>query len=665
MDGSVVEGISTSLQTCPPDTQAFMALGDLPNSPSISHLHVNDLGLTPPPGSPLQQPTDVLRNFPQGEKHESSDGTPMRTTDGLAMQDGLDPSTGIGHDGLGQKQGHTLSSWGTEGSGHANQHVEKQSTASDMPMSTADESTTSKQEILPETDHNAIDANKAFFFDQVFDSEAVFRELDAVFASRKRSGEDAFPGEFDFWTQPVKKRSVDPTTNELCTTPDETPSLSSADSIARLEQGDSFPHTPAGTDPAKSPDQLFNSLDTLFEDPDFDMPLETPDSFPFDMEPTSFFDQPPDQEQLAPNPVSCPNTGEQVPEPAENMDVAPGPGPAQPCLSDITKERFSLDSQDVIASTSREALQRIYQEPEYTSPYPAYGGPLGYFPSAPSVHVRCIEVGDDRTNYRVSCLKHKVQHLTCERNKYRNAWHEWSTLDQKTGKTKEQMLREENATLKRVSSQHQNRAEQYKKEIIEWKNKMRELGMTYNNLLYEIHVQRQMPAVTPIPAGYKPPTARGPPPAAVTPSASGPRLVPHGAPAPDASAARGHQQQPQQPCATATLASRPANRESRPQPVTIDLTEDTTEQSPAPAPEPSPEEKRQRIEMLQSLRNKKYGWLNETESTGYSGARRPDGVAPVSISHRDQPNGEAAGQGNSGDTDDELARAMEEELAQA
>ncbi|KAI9039463.1 uncharacterized protein KD926_009337 [Aspergillus affinis] len=661
MDGSVVEGISTSLQTCPPDPQAFMPLGDLPNSPSFSHLHVNDLGLTPPPGSPLQQPTDVLQKFPQGENHGSSDGNPMRSKDGLVIQDGLDQSKGIVHDGLGQKQGHSFATGDTDGSGHVN---EKSSTASDIPFSIAEASAIATQDISSEADHNAIDVNTEFY-DNLFDSDSVLRELDAVFASRKRSGEDAFPGEFDFWAQPVKKQSVSPTTNEQCTTPDETPSLSSTDSIARLEQGDSYPHTPAGTETAKSPGPFFESLDTLFEDPNFDIPLENPDNFPFNLESPSFFDQPAEEVQPATQSTSHPNTDDNIPKPAENVDVEPGP--AQACLSDITKERFSLDPQDIIANTSREVLQRVYKEPEYSSPYPAYGGPLGYFPSAPNAHVRCIEVADDRANYRLSSLKDKVQHLTWERNKYRNAWYEWTTLDQKTGKTKEQLLREENATLKRVSSQHQNRAEQYKKEIVEWKNKMRELGITHNNLLYEINVRRQMPAVTPIPAGYKPPTTRGPPP--VTPSASGLlSLVPHAASTPDASAARGHHQQAQPSCATTTLASRPAPRESRPPPVTIDLTEDTTEQSPAPPPELSPEQQRRRIEMLQSMRNKKYGWLNETDPAGHSGLQRLNGgTPPASITHRDHPpHAEPAGPGNGGDTtDDELARAMEEELAQA
>ncbi|KAK1150276.1 hypothetical protein N8T08_000178 [Aspergillus melleus] len=588
----------------------------------------------------------------------------MRSTDGLVMQDDLDQSKGIVHDGPGQKQGDSLSAGDTDGSGHAS---EKSSTASDIPFSTAEKSAIATQDIPSEADPNAIDVNKEFY-DHLFDSDSVLRELDAVFASRKRSGEDAFLGEFDIWAQPVKKRSVDPTTNEQCTTPDETPSLSSADSIARLEQGDSYPHTPAGTETAKSPGPFFESLDTLFEDPNFEIPLDNPDNFPFDLESPSLFDQPVAEEQPAVHSTNHPNTDlnidDTIPEPVEKVDVAPGP--AQACLSDLTKERFSLDPQDIIASTTREVLQRIYQEPQYTSPYPAYGGPLGYFPSAPNVHVRCIEVGDDRTNYRLSSLKDKIQHLTWERNKYRNAWYEWTTLDQRTGKTKEQLLREENATLRRVSSQHQNRADQYKKEIVEWKNQMRQLGITHNNLLYEIHVQRQMPAVTPIPAGYKPPTTRGPPP--VTPSVPRPLgLVPHAASTPDATAARGHHQQTQPSCATATLASRPVPRESRPPPVTIDLTEDTTEQSPAAPPEPSPEQQRRRIEMLQSLRNKKYGWLNETDPAGYSGAQRPDGATPVSITHRDHPpNAEAAGLANSGDTtDDELARAMEEELAQA
>ncbi|OGM44142.1 hypothetical protein ABOM_007013 [Aspergillus bombycis] len=610
MDGSVVEGISTSLQTCPPDLQGLYALEDLPSPPYVHHLHVNDLGLTPPPGSQPQQPVDAQVPS-QEENHSLPDGSEQGayTGDQLPGDQKIKASAaGIG--------------------------------SSKLPV----------QDVDPVGFAGSTDTVQALFDDPLFDSEAVLRELDAAFASRKRAGDEAFP-ELDLWGPPEKRRLVESQQDHSVPSPGETPSLSSPDSSHQPEQGGTAPHTP-GLERLQSPNPLFDSLDALFEDPDFNVPLIPDDELPPD-----FGLEPP----LA--------QGDQL-----SLELPVHSISKEPSVSLLTKDRFSLESSDLASNISREILQRIHQEPEYTSPYPQYGGPLGYLPSAPNLHVKYIEVADDRMSYRVSSLKEKVYTLTCERNKYKSAWFEWTTIDPVTGKTREQLLREENAMLRRVSSQHQNRVEQYKREATEWKNRLHDLGTIYNNLLYEIHVQKQVPAVAPIPDSYKPPRtsqARGHPLTPnshpVTPAPSGDMqharqgsqpLPPQGIP-PDASGVH----ESQQPASSAI------ERESTP--VTIDLTDEMANK-PAPS-EPPTEGGQRRMEMLQSLRNKKYGWL-ETGQTGHdfrtlsSQSPRPqqDTSTLVERSHSDPPDHTAAQNGPiDDDDDDELARAMEAELAEA
>ena len=624
MDGSVVEGISTSLQTCPPDLQGLYALEDLPSPPYIHHLHVNDLGLTPPPGSQPQKPVDAQV--------------------------------------LAQEEDHSLPDGGDQGAYTSNQSSRDQKTK--PSVGDIGSSKSPVQDVDPVGFTGSTGTVQALF-DPLFDSEAVLRELDAAFASRKRAGDEAFP-ELDMWGPPEKRRLVELQQDHYVPSPGETPSLSSPNSSHQPEQGGTAPHTP-GIERLPSPNPLFDSLDALFEDPGFNIPL-IPDN---ELSPDFELEPPLAQGDQISHEPSNHEPADSIENDQHPLELHADSMPKEPSVSDLTKDRFSLDSSDLASNTSREILQRIHQEPEYTSPYPEYGGPLGYLPSAPNIHVRYIEVAEDRMNYRLSSLKDRVYHLTCERNKYKNAWFQWTTIDPVTGKTREQLLREENAMLRRVSSQHQNRVEQYKREAAEWKNRLHELGTIYNNLLYEIHVQKQVPAVAPIPDSYKPPRAsqaRGQPLTPnshpVTPAPSGDMqhvrqgsqsLPPQGMPL---GASGIHENQQSTSSATEHGSTS----------VTIDLT-DEMENKSAP-PEPATEGDQRRMEMLQSLRNKRYGWL-EAGQTGHdfrtssSQSPRPqqDTGTLVERSHNDPPDHTAAQTGPI--DDDELARAMEAELAEA
>ncbi|GFN19217.1 uncharacterized protein AtWU_09020 [Aspergillus tubingensis] len=626
MNGSMAEGISTSFQTCPPDPHGLHDLEGLPSPPSLP-LHVNDLGLTPPPGSQLQLST-------KSSQHEERK-LPTRDVNATS-ETPADPRHCT------QPLGNT----------HKDHNDEKQVEVNDAPseeQSPADKVVESRQSWADTTtcspqleiDFSAFDdSNNATeeLYDPLFDSELVLQEIDAVL-QRKRNGDEAFPEDCVSWDQSRKRQATEMSQYSTTESPDKTPSLLSLDS-GQPEQGGTGPHTPSDVEKQQS-DAVFDSIDLLFEDPSGDFPLDIPDgdvSFNFD--------------------IQGAGNGEGGKEDMSATFSVFDQSFDLPSVSEITKERFSLDHQDIFDSTNREALQRVFAEPEYVSPYPLYGGPLGYMPSAPNIHVRCIEVSDDRTNLRLATLRNKVQQLTLERNKYKQEWalaSDLTAMDPATGKTKQQTLLEQNAMLRRVCSRHQQRVEQYKQEAIEWKNKLHDLGTIYNNLLYEIQVQKQMPAVAPIPTGYKPPRAR---------QASS-----------NATSLQPSTSQPQ------SMASTP--NASVGEPITIDLTEETGDDGSAAAnPTPEEQEERQRrVEMLQSLRNKKYSWLGDADGDvgnqnlriSVTPAPRQGSLKPAGGPHdseRSRDNHvpargpcEIASDDRVEEDDDELARMMEQELA--
>ncbi|GLA63585.1 hypothetical protein AtubIFM54640_004738 [Aspergillus tubingensis] len=622
----MAEGISTSFQTCPPDPHGLHDLEGLPSPPSLP-LHVNDLGLTPPPGSQLQLST-------KSSQHEERK-LPTRDVNATS-ETPADPRHCT------QPLGNT----------HKDHNDEKQVEVNDAPseeQSPADKVVESRQSWADTTtcspqleiDFSAFDdSNNATeeLYDPLFDSELVLQEIDAVL-QRKRNGDEAFPEDCVSWDQSRKRQATEMSQYSTTESPDKTPSLLSLDS-GQPEQGGTGPHTPSDVEKQQS-DAVFDSIDLLFEDPSGDFPLDIPDgdvSFNFD--------------------IQGAGNGEGGKEDMSATFSVFDQSFDLPSVSEITKERFSLDHQDIFDSTNREALQRVFAEPEYVSPYPLYGGPLGYMPSAPNIHVRCIEVSDDRTNLRLATLRNKVQQLTLERNKYKQEWalaSDLTAMDPATGKTKQQTLLEQNAMLRRVCSRHQQRVEQYKQEAIEWKNKLHDLGTIYNNLLYEIQVQKQMPAVAPIPTGYKPPRAR---------QASS-----------NATSLQPSTSQPQ------SMASTP--NASVGEPITIDLTEETGDDGSAAAnPTPEEQEERQRrVEMLQSLRNKKYSWLGDADGDvgnqnlriSVTPAPRQGSLKPAGGPHdseRSRDNHvpargpcEIASDDRVEEDDDELARMMEQELA--
>ncbi|OJJ74022.1 hypothetical protein ASPBRDRAFT_194910 [Aspergillus brasiliensis CBS 101740] len=633
----MAEGISTSFQTCPPDPHGFHDLEGLPSSPSLSHLHVNDLGLTPPPGSQLQLSTKSSQHEERSSPTRDVNTTSENPTDPQNCTQQLGNTRNSHSDGKQEEVGCASS--------EEQPPVDSELVGPRQPW--IDIATRSPQleiafSAFDDSNHTAED-----LYDPLFDSELVLQEIDAVLQPRKRDGDEAFPEECTSWDQPRKRQVTEISQDLTIEPPDKTPSLSSLDS-GQPEQGGTGPHTPSDVEKQLSTGAVFDPIDLLFEDPSGDISLDIPDSeFPFSFDLQGEGNREGGKEDMAAN---C----SMFDQPFGLADHV------LPPVSEITKERFSLDHQEIVDSTNREALQRVFAEPEYVSPYPVYGGPLGYMPSAPNIHVRCIEVSDDRTNLRLATLRNKVQQLTLERNKYKQEWalaSDMTAVDPATGKTKQQTLLEQNAMLRRVCSRHQQRVEQYKQETIEWKNKLHDLGTIYNNLLYDIH-QKQMPAVAPIPNGYKPPRARqaNSSAASLPPSTSHPQSI------------------------TSTPNAYAGNSE---EPITIDLTEETGDDVSAAA-NPTPEEQEEsqrRAGMLQSLRNKKYSWLggpdgdvgNQNLRLSVTPASRQGSLKPAGGPHdseRSRDNHvpardpcEIASDDRLDNNDDDLARMMEQELA--
>lgn len=682
MEGSVVEGISTSLPTCPLfsqpyDPQSLFAPEDLPTPPSYHDMHVNDLGLTPPPGSQLLQHTNVTRPNPLHDEHGSSNEDVRISMAGQPAGSNRDGQTtgsrkGTPDDPSLLRQGH--SSNNEIGPSFPDSPAASPVRSIEVATNAAAQ-TRPPQPLSSNVTPNADD----LLYDPLFGPDFVLPNFDANSSSLKRTADEALADDFQVWHRPEKRLMPDSLQRSSAPSLDATPSLSSPDTI-QLDHFETVPNTPGGIADSQLPAPPFDPFDPLFEDPAFHIPPDLsgieyssenrPAPHSADAEPSyDAFRRPSFNVQVqAADPVTFDHETEGVSLPT----------------SELTKRQFSLDTQDVLANADRETLQRVDHVPKYTSPYPMYHGPLGYLPSAPGIHVKCIQIANDQVNARFSHLKYKVQQLKYERDKYRDTWSKWTALEASTGKSRAQILEEENATLRRVSTQHQRRAEQYKQEIEVWKGRLHDLSVIYNNLLYEIQVQKRMPAVAPIPHGYRP---RYPPQAASHPQSVAPGQqfastpytpVHHRNPPPSNSPPSG---------ITTGSAQHPAPAEPQPGTVTIDLTDEAPNITPNPASIAPSKPTQESGELLQSLQKKKYNWL-ETAKSGsaqpavaragprpplrFASAPRVSQQPPAPRSSSNQPPSipppeiQAASSTNHDDevnVEDDLLHEMEEELA--
>ncbi|GIJ84063.1 hypothetical protein Asppvi_002896 [Aspergillus pseudoviridinutans] len=713
MEGSVVEGISTSLPTCPLfsqpyDPQSLFAPEDLPTPPSYHDMHVNDLGLTPPPGSQLLQPTNVTRPRSLLDEHGSSDEDARISMTGQPA--GSNPNDQTRGPRKGTPDGPSLLRQESSGSQAAS------------PVASIESSTNStSQTRLPQPLTSNITPNADdLLYDPLFGPDFVMANFDANSSSLKRTADEALADDFQLWHRPEKRLMPDSLQSSSAPSLDATPSLSSPDTI-QLDHFETLPNTPGGIAESQIPAPPFDPFDPLFEDPAFHIPPDLSGiEYSSEKRPTlhSANAESPYDGSRRPSLNSRGNVHMQAADKVTFDHEAVG---VSLPISELTKRQFSLDTQDVLANADREALQRVDREPKYTSPYPVYQGPLGYLPSAPGIHVKCIQIANDQINARFSHLKYKVQHLKYERDKYRDAWSKWTALEASTGKSRAQILEEENATLRRVSTQHQRRAEQYKQEIEVWKGRLHDLSVIYNNLLYEIQVQKRMPSVAPIPRGYRP---RYAPQAATHPQsvapgqqlASSPALPLSEHPMPGPASSPNNVPVPAQPLATSVFhapstpytplphqnpphnnsqrsgittrsVQHPAPAEPQPETVTIDLTDEAPNVTPDPASIAPSKPTQGTGELLQSLQKKKYNWLERAKSgsaqptvaragprpplrsesvpraSQQSPAPRPSSNQPPTVPPPEMHAASSTNHNDQMDVEDELLHEMEEELA--
>ncbi|OJJ49603.1 hypothetical protein ASPZODRAFT_138984 [Penicilliopsis zonata CBS 506.65] len=662
MDSSMVEGISTSPKHCSPKSPSFPLPGhsvpvDSSSSVMPSFLLVNDLGLTPSPGSQLQQRDDSVQESSRAEGPQHSQvsaeksiaDTPAdwdtswlcddfwrQVTDGYSLS--LTDEQALCFPDLGdsasiQNSGQLMGLLNTGNSG-----------VTDSILQISDPENGGLQSISGDP----ADLDKAFLPDPLFDAEFGLHDFDLSLTAQKRSADEAFPTDLNY-PVPLEKRRIIEVPLDQGTAPSVgTPYLSSPNSSHQTGSETTIT-TPADTERPQTPDSLFDSNEDDFGDePLFttrseeNVALDLPSEYPTktgspaiqlsvtDHCPTIAYDsQPVDHGSHYSTAI-----GAQVTKAFDTPTHA----------SDMTGKRFALQSQDVAATKINEVLKRQHSPRDYVSPYPVNRGLLGYLPSAPAVHVKSIEVAPESVCLRVKALQLRIKQLTHECQKYRSQWLESTTIDNMTGKSKVELLKEELGSVRRVSGHHQSKLKEARQEAEGWKKQAQHYATIYNELLY--NVQHKLPIATFVSPAHAPPYAPGLPQAQHLAPVSRQQIP--------------LQQIPVQKLPPQQFSPQQFHPQQIPQQipprerVTVDLTLDSdTESTPEPQQTPSePKQTPENAEALKKIRNKKYQWLDRSNHPQHP-ALAPAGTRDINAD-RGPPVLNA---------DEELIRTLDEELA--
>ncbi|KAJ5151896.1 hypothetical protein N7492_010191 [Penicillium capsulatum] len=143
--------------------------------------------------------------------------------------------------------------------------------------------------------------------------------------------------------------------------------------------------------------------------------------------------------------------------------------------------RFALGQEDVAHHMAAEELSGGNPDDKHFSPY----GLTNYRPSAPNLHSRRTDISSETLRNRLSNSRRRVDVLTAERNRYRNALMKYTSVDPETGKLGIHAMESELATLRRVCSTQQRRAKKLKADIEDWKGKYVNVACTHNSLISE------------------------------------------------------------------------------------------------------------------------------------------------------------------------------------
>ncbi|KAJ5131823.1 hypothetical protein N7448_005981 [Penicillium atrosanguineum] len=148
--------------------------------------------------------------------------------------------------------------------------------------------------------------------------------------------------------------------------------------------------------------------------------------------------------------------------------------------SSAIQQKFGLGQQSIAYLADVEA-RACRPDPKHISPY----GCVGYHPSAPNLHSMRIlpEPSSETLQYRLQNSRRRIDCLTAERNRYRDALLKYTSIDPKTGRLGIHVQETEMATLRRVCTTQQQRAAKFKVEIEDWRGKYWGLAQTHNSLI--------------------------------------------------------------------------------------------------------------------------------------------------------------------------------------
>jgi hypothetical protein len=243
------------------------------------------------------------------------------------------------------------------------------------------------------------------------------------------------------------------------------------------------------------------------------------------MSPDSLFDEAPSPHGTLVK-TDIPNVGNEAQSPAKSNSVTGESAPLSSATGKIRKN-FTLQDQDMLENRYSGDISPSSANPSIHLAVSPVGGPLGYLPSAPGTHVRYVEVTKDEATKRISTYRRKIQTLQYQRDKYMRASTEWTAVDPATGKTKEQIMREEPRRLKRALNFQEKKTEEFKLNAELWRGRYQQLQVAYNNLQHQHYAVTQWATNV----SYAPHPIFSPPRSALTPPAHPAPTIPSQTPA--------------------------------------------------------------------------------------------------------------------------------------
>ncbi|KAI2014532.1 hypothetical protein LOY97_000276 [Ophidiomyces ophidiicola] len=277
-------------------------------------------------------------------------------------------------------------------------------------------------------------------------------------------------------------------------------------------------------------------------------------------------------------------------------------------ISEHIKKVCQITESDLLVTQYREAAWSFRQPPKYISPYPKPGGDLGYLPSSPYLHVKFIKASDSEVATSLEECRKKLRLCSSERDKFSKELQVYTHIDPVTKKSQLQMLKDELKHRKRAATDARKRETQAKEEATFWKKQYTAVAQSYNQMCTQFHqlrrfahdMQTQLQRVSQLS------------PMAI---ASNPQIASLHTPGQPYFCTQNPQTMASHPQNNATIPMTPASS-SPTTPAAIDLTVNDISSLAAKQPEKSgvryscsPEPPAAQKELISSMRKKEYRWL--------------------------------------------------------